>query len=76
MEDLLRCKELYIITLGIESALDEKEKIAKWDNFFYQDHGLIGMSIYLDLRFHLDGLDSPVKACEKLNTIFGMKNEI
>ena len=34
------------------------------------------MSISLDLIFHLDGLDSPVKAWEKLNMVFGIKNEI
>ena len=27
-----------------------------------QSLGLIGMSIFPDLRFHLDGEDSPVKA--------------
>ena len=32
--------------------------------------------ISLDLRFHLDGEDSPVKAWEKLNKFFGIKNEI
>ena len=34
------------------------------------------MPISSDLRFHLDGEDSPVKAWEKLNKIFGIKNEI
>ena len=34
------------------------------------------MSISPDLRFHLDGVDSPVKTWEKLNKIFGIKNEI
>ena len=38
-----------------------------------QDRGLIGMSILPDLRFHLDGEDSPIKAWEKLNSIFGIK---
>ena len=41
-----------------------------------QAHGLIGMSISPYLRFHLDGEDSPVKAWEKLNTIFGIKTDI
>ena len=41
-----------------------------------QSHGLIRMSISPDLRFHLDGEDSPVKAWEKLNKNFGIKNEI
>ena len=34
------------------------------------------MSISPDLIFHLDGLDYLVKAWEKLNTIFGIKNEV
>jgi hypothetical protein len=41
-----------------------------------QARSLIGMSISLDLIFHLDGEDSPVKAWEKLNNFFGIKNEI
>ena len=38
-----------------------------------QAHGLIGVSISPDLRFHLDGEDSLVKSWEKLNKIFGIK---
>ena len=34
------------------------------------------MSISSDLRFHLEVEYSPVKAWEKLNSIFGIKNEI
>ena len=34
------------------------------------------MSISLDSRFHLDGEDSPIKAWDKLSTVFGIKNEI
>ena len=41
-----------------------------------QAHGLIGMSIFPDLRFHLEGEDSPIKNWEKLNSVFGIKNEI
>ena len=56
--------------------MDDEAKIDKWDNKNDQDHGLIGMSISPDLRFHLDGLDSLVEAWETLNTVFGLKNEI
>ena len=76
MEDLLRSKGLYRITLGTEAAPDEAEKQAKWENKNDQAHGLIGMSISPDLRFHLDGEDSLVKAWEKLDKNFGIKNEI
>ena len=34
------------------------------------------MSISPNLRFHLDGLDCRVEAWEKLNIVFGLKNEI
>ena len=76
MEDLLRSKGLYIITLGTEASPDEDEKQAKWENKNDQACGLIGMSILSDLRFYLDGEDSPIKAWEKLNKFFGIKNEI
>jgi hypothetical protein len=62
MEDLLRSKGLYKITLGIEVAPDENEKQAKWKNENDQARGLIGLSISPNLRFHLDGVDSLVKA--------------
>ena len=76
IEDLLRSKGIYRITLGTENTPDDEEKIAKWDNKNDQARGLIGMLILPNLRFHLDGLDSPVKAWDKLNTVFGIKHEI
>jgi hypothetical protein len=76
MEDLLRSKGHYRITLGTKIVLDDDEKKAKWENKNDQAHGLIGMSISPNVRFHLDGEDSPIKAWEKLNSVFGIKNEI
>ena len=74
--EYLISKGLYRITLGIEVApMDDEAKVAKWDNKNDQSHGLIGMSISPNLRIPLDGLDSPIEAWEKLNTIFGVKNE-
>ena len=51
-------------------------KKKKWENKNDQAHGLIGMPISPNLRFHLEGEDSPIKAWEKLNSVFGIKNEI
>ena len=34
MEDLLRSKGIYKITLGMEIAPEDEEKIAKWDKDF------------------------------------------
>ena len=72
MEDLLRSKQIYKITLGTETAPDDGENKDKWEKND-QASGLIGMSIFPDLIFHLDGEDSPIKAWEKLNKIFGIK---
>ena len=41
MEELLRSKGLYKITLGIEATPDDDEKQDKWENKNDQTHGLI-----------------------------------
>ena len=75
MEDILRSKGIYRITLGIETApIDDEENIGQWERKNDQDHGLIRMSISLDLIFHLYGLYSPIEAWEKLNNVLGLKN--
>ena len=38
--------------------------------------GLIGMSISIDLLFHISGIDEPDKSWEKLESMFGKHNEI
>ena len=50
MEELLRSKGLYRITLGTKATPAEDEKQAKWENKNDQTHGLIGISISLDLE--------------------------
>ena len=34
------------------------------------------MSISIDLRFHISGIDEPDKALDKLEAVFGKHNEI
>jgi hypothetical protein len=53
MEDLLRSKGLYQITLGKEKEPIDVDKKFKWTNRSDEACGLIIMSIYHDLRFHL-----------------------
>ena len=55
---------------------DDDENKDKLENKNDQARGSIGTSISPDLRFHLDGEDSPIKAWRKLNIVFGIKNEI
>ena len=51
-------------------------KKIKWENICHEAHGLIGMSISTDLRFHISGINEPDKALEKLESVFGKHNEI
>ena len=62
MKDVRRSRILFIITSGKEiEPTDDDEKI-KWANRCDEAGGLIGMSISTDLRFHISGIDEPVKA--------------
>jgi hypothetical protein len=76
MEDVLRSKGLYQITLGKEQEPTNDENKVKWDNKNDKEHVLIGMPISHDLRFHLQGIDGPNKSWEKLEVVFGKPNII
>jgi transposase InsO family protein len=76
MEDLLRSKGLYQITMGTETAPTDDDKKAKWNNRNDEARGLIGMSISPDLRYHLQGVDDPEEAWDKIESVFGKLNII
>jgi hypothetical protein len=76
MEDLLRSKGLYRITLGKEKELTDDDKKFKWANRSDESRGLIRMSISLDLRFHLKEIDDPDEAWENIESMFGKLNII
>jgi hypothetical protein len=67
---------MYQITLGKEQEPTDDDKYAKWVNMNDEAHGIIGIPSSLDLRFHLQGLDSPIKSWENLATMFGKHNTI
>ena len=74
MKDLLRSKGLYQTTLGKEKAPTDDDKKVKWANRSGEARGLIKMSISLDLRFHLQGIDGPDEAWTMLKAMFGKLN--
>jgi hypothetical protein len=76
VKDVLRSKGLYQITLGKEQAPTDAKKKAKWNNKNDEAHGLIGMSISPDLRFHHQGIDDLDEAWTKLEAVFGKHNVI
>jgi hypothetical protein len=74
IEDLLRSKDFYHITLGKENEPTDVDKKFKWDNRSDEARGLIKMSISPHLRFHLiDDLD---ESWEKIETMSGKLNII
>ena len=76
MVDILRSKGLYRISTWQETKPSNDDKAAKWKNKQDQARGLIGMSIAQDLRFHILDIDTPDKALEKINNVFGIQNQI
>jgi hypothetical protein len=66
MEDLLRTKGLYRITMGKEKNPTNDDKKSKWDNRNDEARGLIGMSISPDLSYHLHGIDDLEVAWDKI----------
>ena len=76
MEDLLRSKGLYQITLGKEKTPTDDDKKATWANMSDEACGLMGISISPNLRFHLKEIDDPKEAWEKIEFVFGKHNII
>ena len=76
MEDVLWSSELYRITFEKETEPDDDSKIIKWKNKGDEAHELIWMSTSNDLQFHLQVIDELNTTWEKLETVFGKKNEI
>jgi hypothetical protein len=65
-----------MITLRKETTPINVDKKVKWDNRNDEAHGLIEMSISPDLRFHLQSIDKPKEAWEKIESVFGKHNII
>jgi hypothetical protein len=76
MEDLLRTKGLYRITLEKETKPTDVDNKVKWANRNDEACGLIRMSISPYLRFHLQQIDKPKDAWEKIESLFGKHNII
>ena len=76
MEDVLRSRGLFRITSGKEIEPTNNDKKIKWANRCDEARGLIGMSIAIDLRFHIYEMDEFDKAWKKLKSVFGKHNEI
>ena len=54
-----------------ESEPNRAPENIKWNNRIDEAYGLLCLSIYIDLLFHLDVLTSPNEVWEKLQDLFG-----
>ena len=62
MEDVLRSRGLFRITSRKETEPTNDDKKIKWENRCDKARGLIGMTISIDLQFHLSRIGEPNKA--------------
>jgi hypothetical protein len=62
--------------LGKEKEPTDDDKKAKWANRSDEARGLIRMSISPDLRYHLQEIDDPEEAWDKIESVFGKLNII
>jgi hypothetical protein len=62
--------------LGKEKEPTDDDKKSKWTNKSNEARGLIRMSISPDLRYHLQEIDDPEEALDKIESVFGKLNII
>ena len=73
---LLHNKGLYIVTLALENEPNSVVEKAKWNKRLDEAYGFIFLSISLDLIFYLYGLTTPNQVWTKLESLFGVLDEI
>ena len=73
---LLCSKGLYKVTLALENEPNAVIEKAKWHNKLDEAYGFIFLSIYPDIIFHLDGLNTPNKVWTQLESLFGVQDEL
>ena len=73
---LLRSKGLYIGTLALENEPNAVIEKAKWNHRLDEAYGLVLLSIYPDILFHIYGLTTPNQVWTKLESLFGVQHEL
>ena len=73
---LLHSKGLYRVSMDLENEPNVIVDKDKSHNQMDEDNGLLFLSIYLDLIFHIDGLTTPIQVWAKLESLFGVQDMI
>ena len=69
-------KGLYRVTLGLENEPNAVIEKSKWSNRLDEAYGLLFLSISLDLLFHLYGFIASNQVCTKIESLFGVQDEL
>ena len=70
---LLRSNRLYRVSMDLKNEPNSVVEKDKWNNRLDEEYGLLWLSIFLDLLFHLDGLTTPNQVWTKLEFLFGVQ---
>ena len=73
---LLCSKGLYRVTLALENEPNVVIEKAKLHNRLDEAYGFIFLSISPDILFHIYGLTTPNQVWTKLESLFGVQNEL
>ena len=73
---LLHSKGLYKFYMDLENEPNVVVEKAKCHNIMDEAYGLVCLSIYHHLLFHIDGLTTPNQVWTKLESLFGVQDEI
>ena len=73
---LLCSKGFYRVSMALENEPNSILEEDKWNNRLDEAYGFIFLSIYPNILFHLDGLTTPNQVWTKLESLFGVQDEI
>ena len=73
---LLRSKGIYRVFMALENEPNYIVEKDKWHNRLDEPYELLCISISTDILFHLYGFKTPNQVWTKIESLFGVKDEI
>ena len=73
---LLRSKGLYGVTLALENEPNATVKKDMWHNKLDESYGLFPPCISPNILFHIDGLTTTNQVWTKIESLFGVQDEL
>ena len=73
---MLHSKGICGVSLTLENEPNVTVEKYKWHNRLDEAYGLIFLSIYTDLLFHLDGFTTPNQVWTNRESLFGVQDQL